>query len=83
MLMPMDEATVDPQQTLSEIRRLLDDFDSTNADEPLASRISDLIAGFDSWTDLAIRRLHEIHRLQGNECESCGKHLDPNQSGAS
>lgn len=64
----------DPKQTLAEIRQMLDDFDDTNSDQALAQRVADLIAGFDSWCDLAIKRLHEIHRLTGAECPSCGKY---------
>lgn len=77
-----EQSNEDGRQTLEEIRRLLDDFDSSNAGEPLPTRIADLIGGFDSWTDLSIRRLHEIHRLTGAECESCGRYLDTPQGTA-
>jgi hypothetical protein len=42
----------------------------------VGQRVRDLISGFDGWVDLTIRRLHEIHRLIGAECEACGKYLD-------
>jgi hypothetical protein len=66
----------DAQRTIAEIQRLLDEFDDTGSEDPLPSRVADLIAGFDSWCDLAIRRLHEIHRLTGAECPSCGRYPD-------
>ena len=66
----------DARRTLSEIKRLLDEFDDSSSEAPLASRVADLISGFDSFCDLAIKRLHEIHRLTGAECPSCGKYLD-------
>ena len=66
----------DAQRTVAEIQRLLDEFDDTNSAEPIASRVSELIAGFDSWCILAIKRLHEIHRLNDAECPSCGRYLD-------
>ena len=56
---------------LEDIRRLLDEFDGTNADEPLVDRVADVIDGFNRWADLAVRRLHEIHVLTGEECDAC------------
>jgi hypothetical protein len=35
-----------------------------------------VIEGFNSWCDLAIKRLHQIHRLNNEECEFCAKYLD-------
>ena len=39
-------------------------------------RVLDVMLAYELWSDLAIRRLHEIHRLKGQECEFCGKWLD-------
>ena len=69
-----DDSGEAARRTIAEIKRLLDDFDSTNSEDPLPGRVSDLIAGFDSWCNLAINRLHEIHRLTGAECPSCEKY---------
>ena len=55
---------------------MLDEFDSTGSSDPLTERVADVIAGFNQWCDLAVRRLHEIHRLTDAECEFCAKYLD-------
>ncbi len=63
---------------LAEIERLLDEGVGRENVEDLtiAQRVQDVIMGFNGWTDLAIKRLHEIHRLQGQECEFCSKWID-------
>ena len=64
---------------LAEIERLLDDKVGRQGVEDLTivQRVADVVAGFESWSDLAIRRLHEIHRLTGEGCEFCEKYLEP------
>ena len=44
-------------------------------DLTLVQRVADVILAFEQWQDLAIRRLHEIHRLTGETCEFCPKWL--------
>ncbi len=70
------EPTAEAQ--LAEIERLLDEGVGPQNIEDLtiAQRVQDVIEGFNIWTDLAIKRLHEIHRLQGQECEFCSKWID-------
>jgi hypothetical protein len=65
---------------VARIRELLDErVDFEGASEmSLVERVRDVISGFDTWSDLAIHRLHEIHRLSGQECEFCAKWLDDN-----
>ena len=59
------------------VMELSDDCERQNLDDlTLVQRVEDVIAGFNSWSDLAIKRLHEIHRLQGEECEFCSKWID-------
>jgi hypothetical protein len=45
-------------------------------DMTVYERVLDVMLAYELWSDLAIRRLHEIHRLKGQECEFCGKWLD-------
>jgi hypothetical protein len=66
----------DAEALVRDIRLMLDEFDSTGSSEPLTDRVSDLIVGFNRWCDLAVRRLHDIHRLTDAECESCPKYVD-------
>ena len=72
----MSDASAEDQ--LRAIERLLDDRVGHEGMEgrSVEERVADVIAAFDSWCDLAIRRLHEIHRLRGEECEVCAKYLD-------
>lgn len=42
----------------------------------LYDRVLDVVVGFEAWSDLAIKRLHEIHRLTDQECDFCPKWLD-------
>ncbi len=66
------------EEQLAEIQRLLDEGVGRQnlEDLTLVQRVQDVIASFNSWSDLAIKRLHEIHRLQGEECEFCANWLD-------
>ena len=74
----LGESEQTAEEQLAEIERLLDDEVGRQNLEDLAlvQRVQDVIAGFNSWSDLAIKRLHEIHRLTGEECEFCPKWLD-------
>jgi hypothetical protein len=67
-----------PEQQLTAIERLLDEGVGREGLEDLSliQRVQDVIESFNSWSDLAIKRLHEIHRLQGEECGFCAKWLD-------
>jgi len=61
-----------PEGVLAEIEALLDErLGTPDADDDLTlvQRVADAINSFEMWMDLAIRRLHEIHRLTANECE--------------
>jgi len=74
-------ATETAEDALAQIRRLLDDrvgFEGAQ-DLSTAQRVEDVIRGFEMWCDLAISRLHEIHRLTNNECEACARYLDQEQ----
>jgi hypothetical protein len=68
----------DPQAILTEIERLLDErIGRPEGDDlTLVQRVADVILSFETWSDLAIRRLHEIHRLSGAECQFCSEWLD-------
>jgi hypothetical protein len=48
-------------------------------DLTLVPRVQDVIAAYNVWSDLAIKRLHQIHRLTGEECEFCSKWLEENE----
>ena len=39
-------------------------------------RVRDVVFSYEAWSDLAIRRLHEIHRLTNSECVYCSQYLD-------
>lgn len=71
-----------PEAVRAEIEALLDErLGTSDADDlTLVQRAADVINGFETWMDLAIRRLHEIHRLTANECEYCSKWLDEAES---
>ena len=58
------------------IEQLLDEGVGPDEEMSTVERVQDVIDGFNSWTDLAIKRLHEIHRLTGAECPSCAEYLD-------
>jgi hypothetical protein len=66
------------EEQLAEIERLLDEGVGREnlEDLTLVQRVQDVIAGFNSWSNLAIKRVHEIHRLQDEECEFCATYLD-------
>ena len=72
----VDEANAVEQ--LAMIERLLDEGVGRQGSEDLTlvQRVEDVIEGFNSWCDLAIKRLHQIHRLNNEECEFCAKYLD-------
>lgn len=72
----------DPTIQIREIERLLDERVGRDGVEDLTvvERVADVIAGFDFWSELAIRRLHEIHRLTADECEACAKYLDGSEA---
>ena len=63
---------------LAEIERLLDEGVGRQnlGDLTLVQRVQDVIKGFNLGNDLAMKRLHEIHRLTGEECEFCVEWLD-------
>jgi hypothetical protein len=69
----------DAGDELQRIERLLDERvgrDEGVEDLSVFERVRDVVAAFEAWSDLAIRRLHELHRVQGAECDFCGKWLD-------
>ena len=70
------------EATLRRIEQLLDARmgDDNAEDLTVYERVVDVVAGFDAWVDLALRRLHEIHRLQGQECDFCSKYLDEDRA---
>ena len=66
-----------PEHQLAEISRRLDEgVGEDDAGHSVVDRVQDVIDGFNQWTNLAIKRLHQIHRLQGEECGSCAVYLD-------
>lgn len=66
------------EQQLAAIERLLDEGVGREGleDLSLVQRVQAVINAFNVWSDLAIKRLHEIHRLSGEECGFCTKWLD-------
>lgn len=72
---PSDEPVA--EETLRRIEALLDERVGREnlEDLTLYERVADVVEGFNGWADLAIRRLHEIHRLEGEPCEFCEKWL--------
>lgn len=65
-------------ETVARITQLLDERVQTQDadDRPLYDRVLDVVVGMESWADLAIKRLHEIHRLSNAECDFCAGLLD-------
>ncbi len=72
----MGELTTDEQ--LAAIERLLDEGDGREGVEDLSlvQRVQDVTVTSNSWSDLAIKRLHQIHQLSSDECEFCSRWLD-------
>jgi hypothetical protein len=66
------------EETLRRIEQLLDErIGRVNLEDlTLYQRVLDVVMGFESWSDLAIRRVHEIHRLKAEECDSCARWLE-------
>jgi hypothetical protein len=66
------------EDSLAAIGALLDDRVEVESPEgrTLYERVLELVKSYELWSDLAIRRLHEIHRLKGDECDFCGEWLD-------
>jgi hypothetical protein len=66
------------EDVLAEIKALLDDRVEVEGSEDMTlyERVLDVVKAYEWWSELAIRRLHEIHRLKGQECGFCGKWLD-------
>ncbi len=66
------------EDALAEIRALLDDRVEVEGSEDMTvyERVLDVVKAYEFWSDLAIRRLHEIHRLKGQGCDFCAKWLD-------
>ncbi|MGN6605442.1 MAG: hypothetical protein ACTHMS_00330 [Jatrophihabitans sp.] len=71
-----------PDETLRQIKQLLDDqVPFPGADEmTLLEHVQDLIDGLESWSDLAVKRLHQIHHLSGTQCAACPKYLEAAKS---
>jgi hypothetical protein len=67
---------------LAEIRALLDDRVEVEGaqDMTLYQRVLDVVKSYEIWSDLALRRLHEIHRLKNEEWAFCGTWLDEDKS---
>ena len=65
------------------IEQLLDDHVGRQNLEDLTvvERVRDVIKSFNSWADLAIRRVHEVHQLTGDTCQFCPKWLDQPAAG--
>jgi hypothetical protein len=72
----VDEPSAEEQ--LRQVEGLLDEGVGREGveDLTLVERVADVIEGFKAWTDLAIRRLHELHRSSYKECPLCSKWLD-------
>jgi hypothetical protein len=70
------------EATLRRIQQLLDERIGRENTEgmTLYERVVDVVAGFESWSDLAIRRVHEIHRLKAEDCDFCPKWLDEDRA---
>jgi hypothetical protein len=70
------------EDALAEIRALLDDRVEVEGsqDMTLYERVLDVVKAHELWSDLAISRLHEIHRLKGQECDFCGEWLDEDKT---
>ncbi|GEM_PF-7051270 len=66
------------EAVIAEIGALLDDRVEVDGSEDLTlyQRVLDLVEAYELWSDLAIRRLHEIHRLTNQECDLCKEWLD-------
>lgn len=66
------------EQQLAAIERLPDEGVGREGleDLSLVKRVQDVINSFNVWSDLATKRVHEIHRLRGEECALCAKWLD-------
>ncbi len=56
------------EDAFAEIRALLDERVEVKGAEDMTvyERVLDLVKSHEAWSDLAIRRLHEIHRLKGS-----------------
>jgi len=70
------------EDALAAIGALLDDRVEVESSEgmTLYERVLDLVKSYELWSDLAIRRLHEIHRLKGEECDFCSEWVDDDTS---
>ena len=70
------------EAALAEIKALLDDRVEVEGSEDMTlyERVLDVVKAYECWSELAIRRLHEIHRLTDQECDFCGKWLDQEQT---
>jgi hypothetical protein len=66
------------EEALAAIEGLLEDRVEVDGQEDLTlyQRVLNLVEAYELWSDLAIRRLHEIHQLTGQECDFCAKWLD-------
>lgn len=70
------------EETLGRIAELLEErvHLADDVDEmPVYDRVLDVVQAYEFWSDLAIKRLHEIHRLMAEECDLCAKWLDGNR----
>lgn len=68
----------DAADELARIERLLDERVGKQGVEDLSvfERVQDVVKAFESLSDLAVRRLHELHRANGKACDFCAKWLD-------
>jgi hypothetical protein len=77
-LMPAPSA----DEELAQIKALLDARVKVQGSEDMTiyQRVLDVIESYETWSDLAISRLHEIHRLTGRMCAGCANRPEPHVS---
>jgi hypothetical protein len=65
-------------RVLTDIKKLLDERIEVEGSEEMSmlERVRDVVVSYEAWSDLAFRRLHEIHRLTDSECVYCSQYLD-------
>lgn len=67
------------QDVLDKIAALLDEritFAEGQPDSSVYERVLDVVMAYEFWSELARRRLHQIHRLSDQECTFCPKWPD-------
>jgi hypothetical protein len=74
-------ADPEPDEVVQRITELLEERVDVNGSEQMSlyDRVRDVVEAYEFWSNLAIRRLHEIHRLSDQECQFCSKWLDESE----